>query len=177
MPNFSSSKRFAQAIYAIAKENNTVDDWIKNLESINDILSEKDLVSILNSPDKPIALKCSILDKIYGRSLDRLVLNLLYLLSTRNSIDLISGIKSDFEDMVDFDNGIQKVTVKTATSIDSDHLSEIKNILENISGKKANISIEVDENIIGGFKAIMGDKLIDASLSNGINQMRKTLKF
>ena len=62
MPNFSSSKRFAQAIYAIAKENNTVDDWIKNLESINDILSEKDLVSILNSPDKPIALKCSILD-------------------------------------------------------------------------------------------------------------------
>tara|TARA_B100000686_G_scaffold56012_1_gene60338 strand:- start:66 stop:599 length:534 start_codon:yes stop_codon:yes gene_type:complete len=177
MPNFSSSKRFAQAIYAIAKENNTVDDWIKNLESINDILSEKDLVSILNSPDKPIALKCSILDKIYGKSLDRLVLNLLYLLSTRNSIDLISGIKSDFEDMVDFDNGIQKVTVKTATSIDSDHLSEIKNILENISGKKANISIEVDENIIGGFKAIMGDKLIDASLSNSINQMRKTLKF
>ena len=177
MPNFSSSKRFAQAIYAIAKETDTVSDWVKNLESINDILSEKDLVSILNSPDKPIALKCSILDKIYGKSLDRLVLNLLYLLSTRNSIDLISGIKSDFEDMVDFDNGIQKVTVKTATSIDSDHLSEIKNILENISGKKANISIEVDENIIGGFKAIMGDKLIDASLSNSINQMRKTLKF
>ena len=177
MPNFSSSKRFAQAIYAIAKETDTVSDWVKNLESINDILSEKDLVAALNSPDKPIALKCSILDKIYGKSLDRLVLNLLYLLSTRNSIDLISGIKSDFEDMVDFDNGIQKVTVKTATSIDSDHLSEIKNILENISGKKANISIEVDENIIGGFKAIMGDKLIDASLSNGINQMRKTLKF
>ena len=177
MPNFSSSKRFAQAIYAIAKETDTVSDWVKNLESINDILSEKDLVSILNSPDKPIALKCSILDKIYGKSLDRLVLNLLYLLSTRNSIDLISGIKSDFEDMVDFDNGIQKVTVKTATSIGSAHLSEIKNILENISGKKANISIEVDENIIGGFKAIMGDKLIDASLSNSINQMRKTLKF
>ena len=177
MPNFSSSKRFAQAIYAIAKETDTVSDWVKNLESINDILSEKDLVSTLNSPNKPIALKCSILDKIYGKSLDRLALNLLYLLSTRNSIDLINGIKSDFEDMVDFDNGIQKVTVKTATSIDSDHLSEIKNILENISGKKANISIEVDENIIGGFKAIMGDKLIDASLSNGINQMRKTLKF
>ena len=39
------------------------------------------------------------------------------------------------------------------------------------------ISIEVDESIIGGFKAIMGDKLIDASLSNSINQMRKTLKF
>ena len=79
--------------------------------------------------------------------------------------------------MVDFDNGIQKVTVKTATSIGSAHLSEIKNILENISGKKTNISIEVDESIIGGFKAIMGDKLIDASLSNSINQMRKTLKF
>ena len=94
MPNFSSSKRFAQAIYAIAKETDTVSDWVKNLESINDILSEKDLVATLNSPNKPIALKCSILDKIYGKSLDRLVLNLLYLLSTRNSIDLISGIKS-----------------------------------------------------------------------------------
>ena len=79
--------------------------------------------------------------------------------------------------MVDFDHGIQKVTVTTATSIDSDQLTEIKNILENISGKKANISIEIDEEIIGGFKAIMGDKLIDASLSNSINQMRKTLKF
>ena len=41
MPNFSSSKRFAQAIHAIAKEKGTVDTWIKNLESINDILSEK----------------------------------------------------------------------------------------------------------------------------------------
>lgn len=177
MPNFSSSKRFAQAIYAIAKETDTVSDWVKNLESINDILSEKDLVATLNSPNKPIALKCSILDKIYGESLDRLALNLLCLLSTRNSIDLISNIKSDFENMVDFDHGIQKVTVTTATSIDSDQLTEIKNILENISGKKANISIEIDEEIIGGFKAIMGDKLIDASLSNSINQMRKTLKF
>ena len=100
MPNFSSSKRFAQAIYAIAKETDTVSDWVKNLESINDILSEKDLVATLNSPNKPIALKCSILDKIYGESLDRLALNLLYLLSTRNSIDLISNIKSDFENMV-----------------------------------------------------------------------------
>ena len=51
MPNFSSSKRFAQAIYAIAKETDTVSDWVKNLESVNDILSEKDLVATLNSPN------------------------------------------------------------------------------------------------------------------------------
>ena len=177
MPNFSSSKRFAQAIHAIAKEKGTVDTWIKNLESINDSLSDKNLVSVLNSPGKPIALKCSILDKIYGKSLDQLALNLLYLLSNRNSIDLIGNIKSDFEEMVDLDNGIQKVVVTTATSLGSEQIEEIKNILENISGKKTNISIEIDETIIGGFKAIMGDKLIDASLSNSVNQMRKKLKF
>ena len=177
MPNFSSSKRFAQAIYAIAKETDTVSDWVKNLESINDILSEKDLVATLNSPNKPIALKCSILDKIYGESLDRLALNLLYLLSTRNSIDGISKIKSDFQDIVDSNNGVQKMFVTTATSLDTKQLNEIKNILERISGKTANISIDIDENIIGGFKAIMGDTLLDASLSNNVNQMRKSLKY
>ena len=99
------------------------------------------------------------------------------MLSNRNSIDLIGNIKSDFEEMVDLDNGIQKVVVTTATSLGSEQIEEIKNILENISGKKTNISIEIDETIIGGFKAIMGDKLIDASLSNSVNQMRKKLKF
>ena len=177
MSNFSSSKRFAQAIYAIAKENNNVDVWIKNLESINDTLSNTNLVSVLNSPEKPIALKCSILDKIYCKHLDKLSLNLLYLLSTRNSIDLVSTIKSDFENIVDLDKGIQKVFVTTATSLDTKQLKEIKNILETISGKSVNISIDVNENIIGGFKAVMGDTLLDASLSNSINQMKKSLKY
>ena len=177
MSNFSSSKRFAQAIYAIAKENNNVDVWIKNLESINDTLSNKNLVSTLNSPEKPIALKYSILDKIYGKSLDKLSLNLLYLLSVRNSIDLVSAIKSDFENIVDLDKGIQKVFVTTATSLNTKQLNEIKNILETISGKTVNISIDVNENIIGGFKAVMGDTLLDASLSNSINQMKKSLKY
>jgi len=177
MSNFSSSKRFAQAIYAIAKENNNVDVWIKNLELINDTLSNESLVTILNSPEKPIALKCSILDKIYGKSLDKLSLNLLYLLSVRNSIDLASEIKSDFENIVDLDKGIQKVFVTTATSLDTKQLTEIKNILETISGKSVNISIDVNENIIGGFKAVIGDTLLDASLSNSINQMKKSLKY
>ena len=177
MSNFSSSKRFAQAIYAIAKENDNVDNWIKNLESIDDTLSDGNLVSILNSPHKPIALKRSILDKIYGKSLGKLPMNLLYLLSTRNSIDGISKIKSDFQDIVDSNNGVQKMFVTTATSLDAKQLNEIKNILERISGKTANISIDIDENIIGGFKAIMGDTLLDASLSNSVNQMRKSLKY
>ena len=104
-------------------------------------------------------------------------MNLLYLLATRNSIDGVSKIKSDFQDIVDSNNGVQKMFVTTATSLDTKQLNEIKNILERISGKTANISIDVDENIIGGFKAIMGDTLLDASLSNSVNQMRKSLKY
>lgn len=176
MINFSSSKRFAQAIYLIAKEKNNIDTWKKNLSLIDDTLSNSGLVHILNSPQKPIDTKCNLLNELFGKSLDKLCLNLLYVLSIRNSIDLINKIKSDFENLVDIGKGVQKALVTTATSLNNNQTEEIKNILESISGKTVSVKVNVNKNIIGGFKAIMGDTLIDASLENSLDQMRKTLK-
>ena len=72
--------------------------------------------------------------------------------------------------------GVQKALVTTATSLNNNQTEEIKNILESISGKTVSVKVNVNKNIIGGFKAIMGDTLIDASLENSLDQMRKTLK-
>ena len=49
MPNVSSSKRYAQAIFEIALEQNNVDSWVESLTVVDSVL-DSESVEILDAP-------------------------------------------------------------------------------------------------------------------------------
>jgi F-type H+-transporting ATPase subunit delta len=52
---------------------------------------------------------------------------------------------------------------------------ELKESLESALGKSMDLSVKVDPNLIGGIKLRVGNKFMDASIQNQLENMRQSL--
>jgi len=65
--------------------------------------------------------------------------------------------------------------VRTAIKITPKLTQDISSILEDIIGKQVSINSSLDNGIIGGFVAKVGDKLIDASTRTRLGNLRRNI--
>ena len=71
--------------------------------------------------------------------------------------------------------GIVVADVTTAGPIDKSTEAAIKQRLSSLVGKQVEIRTHVDESLIGGIIARVGDQLIDGSVSNQLRRLRSRL--
>jgi len=80
---------------------------------------------------------------------------------------------------VTFDRGHAQTAlhaeVVTALPLDGEDKEWLSRQLEEIVGHKVMIDAKVDPSIIGGFKAKIGDMLIDGSIRSKLEALRKSL--
>ncbi len=65
--------------------------------------------------------------------------------------------------------------LKTATPCDDDTLYAMKNLLENLLGCYLNLSIEVDDTLVGGFAAYVDGQVYDFSYATQMQTMKKAI--
>ena len=88
-----STKRYAQAIFTIAIDTNSIERWETDLASIEEILTNKDLLDILDSPQIPRSSKVHVIGELLGNSVSELAINLITLLALDNIAHIIKNIK------------------------------------------------------------------------------------
>jgi len=71
--------------------------------------------------------------------------------------------------------GIVQAKITTAIPMDQGLKDEFNQILKDIVGKdkKLEIDEQVDEDIIGGYQLVVGDKLLDSSISSRLKDLKK----
>ena len=74
-----SSKRYALAIFQIAKDRNELDEWQINLGKIADLMQNPDFTAAVENPKLPFELKAKLTREVLGK-INPLALNLAYLL-------------------------------------------------------------------------------------------------
>ena len=82
MPKVSSPKRYAQAIFEIALEQNNIDSWSDGLVDILDAL-DSDSIEILDSPQISKSKKFGLIQDSFKSIKNKLAINLVCLLSSR----------------------------------------------------------------------------------------------
>ena len=79
-----STKRYAQAIFTIAIDTNSIERWETALTTIEEILTHKDLLNILDSPQIPRSSKIHVIGELLVKSVSDLEFNLIALLQLAN---------------------------------------------------------------------------------------------
>jgi F-type H+-transporting ATPase subunit delta len=174
MPRISSGKRYAQASFKIALERNELDSWQKGLEKIANLTKEEELMAVLQDPRVPFEVKRSILQKKLGE-VNPLVFNLSLLLIEKGLLRIGQKVLQYFNQFLDAYNGIERAKVITAISLDDDEREEISRRLGEMVNRRVLIDGQVDPTIIGGFIARIGDKLIDGSIRQRLEALKKNL--
>lgn len=169
-----AAKRYTQAVFDIAREQSTFDQWQRDLDKLGGLMSDPQAATVLASPKVSEENKLGLISEQLKDSQPE-VLNLARLLLQRGRLAIAPEMADLFRDLALAELGIVIADVTTAAPIDKAAETAIRQQLSTLVGKQVEIRTHVDESIIGGIIARIGDQLIDGSVSNQLRLLRARL--
>jgi F-type H+-transporting ATPase subunit delta len=174
MARIASGKRYAQAAFELAREKNELESWQVGLRKIAELSTDESLTDLLENPRLPFQLKRELLETRLG-DINALALNLACLLVGKGILGIAGDISREYDRLLDAHRGIEHAEVLTALSLDEGDKQRLSSKLGELVRRKVIVDARVDPAIIGGFKARVDDMLIDASVRNRLESLRKSL--
>jgi F-type H+-transporting ATPase subunit delta len=171
-----SARRYAEAVFDLATEANTLDAWAADLRAIADFAGEPDVAGILASGRVPREERRRLLEAALAGQVSPLAMNLVRLLNERGKIQIARDVQRVYQEMLDERRGLAHATVTTAVALADDERREIASRLSALTGKQVDVTPVVDESIIGGVVARIGDQLIDGSTRTRLLALKRRLE-
>jgi F-type H+-transporting ATPase subunit delta len=158
------ARRYAEAVFDIGREQNSIDRWRADIQTLNAYLGDRRLAFILSEPNITFAQKEQILRDLLAAHVQPDALGLALLLTERGLVDYMPRVAQEFEKLYDDYKHLAKATVTTAMPLDATERTELVASLQHMTGKQIELTTQVDPAILGGVIARVGDTLIDGSV-------------
>ena len=168
------ARRYAQAIFEIAREKEELDRWLSDLETIADLSSNDDFITLMASSKLSFEEKTGFIVKQLG-DINPLAQNLLYLLIAGGRLDMLGDIATEYRRFLDSHRGIEAAEVVTAVPLSDQDKLALEERLGTITGKTIVIKPEVDPSLLGGIVARIGGKLLDGSTRRRLDALKREL--
>ncbi|MCI0770257.1 MAG: ATP synthase F1 subunit delta [Chloroflexi bacterium] len=175
MPKGASARRYAQAAFEIALENDEFDAWLEDLSYLAAALQSDEFSGFLDAPQVAVSQKIKLIDETVAGTISPLSRNLLALLASRNSAHLVPSITGAYQEMLDAHRGIERAEIVSAVPLSDEQQSRVSNMLKDMVGKEIALTVRVDPQILGGIVARVGDSLIDGSTRTKLEGLRREL--
>ena len=164
---------YANALFEVASENDVTDDVREQLGQFADELDQnRDLQLFLFSPYFSSQEKKDGIGKIVEGA-DERFLNFLELLAERHRMPAIFRIRRAYDALWRQENKLLPVTVTSAVELDEGLVQGVGKRIEEQTGKKVELTSHVDPDVLGGLVLQVGNMVLDASIRNRLEQLRK----
>lgn len=168
------ARRYAQAVFEIAREQDGLDKWQAELERLAGLVADAAVLAWLEDPKVPFDAKARLLEESLG-GVDPLALNLVYLLLTQGRLTMAADIATEYRRLLNSYRGIEPAAVITAVPLGDEERQKLAEQLGVITGKTVVVEAEVDPALVGGFVARVGGKLLDGSTRSRLKALQKEL--
>lgn len=169
------AKRYAQAVFGLATQENAVDQWLASLSRLAEAASDPVVGAYFTDPSQPVAVKLDALEQLLPGIEQQEALNLARMLITRRRFEILPDLLEVFRDLMLEAQGIAIADVTTAVALTEAEQQAVGERLATIVGRKIEMRAHVDPSIIGGLVARIGDQLIDGSAATQLRNMRAAL--
>ncbi|MBO8127929.1 MAG: ATP synthase F1 subunit delta [Peptococcaceae bacterium] len=167
------AKRYARALFTAAREKGRVTEVAGDLENISAAAEDnEELRRFLYHPRISPAVKKEILEELFGARIQELALNLLVLLVSKGRFGILPVLSRIYQSLVDREQGIARAAVASAVPLDDDHRKRLTAVLRRLAGRnEIRTDWRVEPDVIGGFVAYIGDRVIDASVRGMLSRV------
>ena len=164
---------YARALFEVAKEHDVLDRVHDELGEFADALSEdRTLQLFLFSPYFSSEEKREGVKKIVSDADERFV-NFLELLAERHRMPVLFRIKREFDGRWADEHQLLPVTVTSAVELDEGLADEIGKRIQDETGRTVELSSTVDPEVLGGLMVRVGNMVLDATVRNRLERLRK----
>ena len=170
-----SGDRYARALFELASEKGTVDDWLVQLDLAVQVLNDDEFRALLNHAEVSLLRKIEAVEAVLVE-VDPMVQNLISLLVARGSVGVVGDVYDNYTRLVDIAKGRQRVELTSAVELEDNQIDKIKVFVEGLVKKEVVIHTSVDESILGGIVIQIGDQLLDGSTKTQLEGLRKQVR-
>jgi F-type H+-transporting ATPase subunit delta len=164
---------WARALFAVAKENNVLDQIREQLGQFVDALNQDRSLGVFffspsfSTDEKKAALKRSV------TGAEPVLMNFLEALIERNRMPVIFRIRTRYDELWEDERDLLSVEVTSAIELDKSTVSSIGERIGAQTKRTVELTSRVDPDILGGIVLRVGNVILDASIRNRLEQLRK----
>lgn len=166
---------YARALFDAASEANAVEAVREDLDAfVTALASSSPLRDVLADPQIDLSSKQRVVAEI-ARTGQPLVANTLQLLLERGRAAMLGELNDAYGALAAEAAGLVKVDVTSAIELGPEASKQITARVEEVTGRRVELTQRVDPGIIGGLVLQVGDVFVDSSLQARIRQLRRRL--
>src|SRR5690349_19106771 len=164
---------YARALFEVARERDILDEIHDELDAFTKALNEnRELAVFFFSPYFSSEEKKDGLERAVTGA-DPIFMNFLETLLERHRMPVIFRMRARFEQLWDEENKLLPVEITSSVELDKEIVAQIGDRIGEQTGQKVELSSKVDPDILGGLVVRVGNFVLDASIRNRLNQLRK----
>jgi F-type H+-transporting ATPase subunit delta len=146
--------------------------WLDELAAI---ASNVQLQQYAGNPSVTSAQTFDVMTGVAKTALPEAAKNFLKAVIDNGRISVLPEIASQFRSLKNAKSGSFDAVVFSAFALDAPALADLSATLEKRFGKKLNIKVELEPDLIGGVRVVVGDEVLDTSVKARLEQMKVAL--
>jgi F-type H+-transporting ATPase subunit delta len=164
---------YARSLFEVASEQDKLDLIRDQLGAFADALEEsRELQVFFFSPYFSTQEKQDGLDRAISDA-DPTFVNFLKLLIENHRMPVIFRVRRGYEELWEDENQLLPVQITSAVELEKGTVEQIGDRIAEQTGRKVELSSSVEPDILGGIVVRVGNSVLDASVRNRLEQLRK----
>ena len=164
---------YARSLFQVAQEHDALDRIHEELDEFADALAEnRDLQVFFFSPYFSSEEKKDAISKIVSGADERFV-RFLELLAERHRMPVVFRIRREFDGLWAEENRLLPVTITSAVELDKDTVRQIQKQIEEQTGRRTELTTDVDPDVLGGLAMRVGNVVMDGTVRARLERLRR----
>jgi F-type H+-transporting ATPase subunit delta len=167
------ARPYAEALFKTA--GGDLDGTSAWLDELAAIASNVQLQQYAGNPSVTSAQTFEVISGVAKSKLPEAAKNFLRAVIDNGRISVLPEIASQFRVLKNTKTGSSDATVYSAFALDGAALAGLAATLEKRFGRKLNLKVELEPELIGGVRVVVGDEVLDTSIKARLEQMKAAL--
>ncbi|MCL4543158.1 MAG: F0F1 ATP synthase subunit delta [Chloroflexi bacterium] len=169
-------RRYAEALFQLAKQRDTIEAWGRGLDRAAQLLDDEHVLLELSNPELDQDQVKALLPRLLGIDVAPEVVNMVGLLIRRQHLGILRRISELYRDLRDREQNVRRAVVRSAVPLSAEELAQLEQRLtERTKASAVLVEQVVDPKMVGGLVVRVGDLLIDDSINARLDALRTSL--
>jgi ATP synthase F1 delta subunit len=164
---------YARSLFQVAREQDKLDLLREQIGQLADaVAAKRELQTFFFSPYFSTEEKQGALERMLDGA-DPVLVNFLKLLIENHRMPVIFRIRQQYERLWEEENRTLPAEITSAVELDKATTDSVGKAIGERTGRKVTLAARVDPDILGGIVVRVGNSILDASIRNRLEQLRK----
>jgi F-type H+-transporting ATPase subunit delta len=165
------ARPYAEAVYGLAREQGSVDNWGGQLSTLVSITTESQISDLINNPSAPTGVVAGVVNTVGASVLTDDAKRLVETMAASRRLSALSEVAVQFNALKAEDEGRVQAQVTSAAVMSSEQQQAIKTALDAKWSADVEIDFHVDPSLVGGAIIKARDWVIDGSVASQLKKL------